>query len=133
METQVIQIYLTVRGGIDAINWYESTWAAKQIMLQMAEDETRVMHATLEVFGGHIMLSDEFPEFENYVTAPPSNGGTSVTVHINFGSREALDAAAKAALDGGAKITMPAAEMPWGAYYGRLVDPFGHSWSFAAE
>ena len=133
METQGIQVYLTVRGGIEAINWYESTWDAKQIMLQMADDETRVLHATLEVFGGQIMLSDEFSEFEKYVTAPPTNGGTSVTVHIYFETREALDAAEKAAKDGRAKITMPAAVMPWGAYYGRLVDPFGHSWSFAAE
>jgi len=133
MDAQVIQIYLTVRGGVEAIKWYESTWGAKQIMLQMADDETRVLHATLEVFGGHIMLSDEFPEFEKYVTAPPTNGGTSVTVHINFARREALNQAEAAAKDAGAKITMPAADMPWGAYYGRLVDPFGHSWSFAAE
>jgi len=133
MGAQVIQVYLTVRGGMNAIKWYETTWGAKQISLQMADDETRVLHATLEMFDGYIMLSDEFPEFQTYVKAPPSNNGTSVTIHITFSSREAVDQAQKAAEDAGAQITMPAAQMPWGAYYGRIVDPFGHSWSFSAE
>ena len=101
--------------------------------MQMAEDGKRVLHATLSIFGGYIMLSDEFPEFESYVTAPPTKAATTVTVHVNRASRAALDAAMAAAKTNGANITMPAADMPWGAYFGRLVDPFGHSWSFAAE
>ncbi len=130
---QPIQIYLTVRGGLEAIAWYEKTWTAECTFKQMADDGKRLLHASLAVFGGTIMFSDEFPEFESYVTAPPSRDGTTVTVHINLPTREDVDAAFAAAKDHGAKITMPAAKMPWGAYYGRLVDPFGHSWSFAAE
>jgi PhnB protein len=133
MTTQTIQIYLTVRGGLNAVAWYEKTWNAKQEMLHMADDGKRVLHATLSIFGGHIMLSDEFPDFETYVTAPPTKDATTVTIHINPENREALDQAMQSAQDNGARITMPAADMPWGAYYGRLVDPFGHSWSFAAE
>jgi PhnB protein len=133
MTQPTVQIYLTVRGGLDAVTWYEKTWNAKQEMLQMADDGKRVLHATLSIFGGHIMLSDEFPEFETYVTAPPTKDGTTVTIHINPESRDAMDKAMQSAAANGAKITMPADVMPWGAYYGRLVDPFGHSWSFAVE
>ncbi len=133
MSQPPIQTYLTAHGGLDAVAWYEKTWDAKQEMLQMAEDGKRILHTTLAIFDGHVMLSDEFPEFEKYVTAPPSNDGTSVTVHVNFPSREALNKAAKTAKDSDANITMPADVMPWGAYYARLIDPFGHSWSFAAE
>jgi uncharacterized glyoxalase superfamily protein PhnB len=25
------------------------------------------------------------------------------------------------------------ADMFWGAYYGRLIDPFGHSWSMGSQ
>jgi PhnB protein len=133
MTQPTVQIYLTVRGGLDAVAWYEKAWNATQEMLQMADDGKRVLHATLAVFGGHIMLSDEFPEFETYVTAPPTKDATTVTVHINTKTRDAMDQAMQAAAENGARLTMPAAVMPWGAYYGRLVDPFGHSWSFAAE
>lgn len=128
-----IQIYLTLRDGQNAIEWYVKNWKAEERAKQMADDNKRVLHATLGVFGGEIMLSDEFPEHDDYVASPASKGGTTVTVHINMPDRAALDQAISSAADGGAKITMPAAEMFWGAYYGRLVDPFGHSWSFAAE
>ena len=133
MAKNSVQIYLTIRDGVAAVDWYQKTWGATQEMLQMADDEKRVLHATLAIFGGHVMLSDEFPEFESYVTAPPSKDGTTVTIHINLPDRDAVNKAFADAKAGGAKITMPAAKMPWGAYYGRLVDPFGHSWSFAAE
>ncbi len=133
MTQSPVQVYLTVRNGLDAIAWYEKTFGATQDMLQMADDEKRVLHATLALFGGHVMLSDEFPEFESYVVAPPSKNGTTVTVHINLADRDTVDKTFADAAASGAKITMPAAEMFWGAYYGRLVDPFGHSWSFAAE
>ena len=33
------------------------------------------------------------------------------------------------AVQAGAKVTMPLADMFWGDRYGRLVDPFGHQWS----
>lgn len=128
-----IQTYLTVRGGPKAVSWYCDTWDAKETRKQMAEDGKRLLHATLEVFGGEIMLSDEFPEHDDYVASPASKEGTTVTVHINMADRNTLDQAMSAAADAGAKITMPADEMFWGAYYGRLIDPFGHSWSFGAD
>lgn len=133
MTHSPVQIYLTLRDGLAAIDWYTKTWGATQEMLQMADDKKRVLHATLAIFGGHVMLSDEFSEFETYVRAPVSKDVTTVTVHINLANQRAVAAAFKSAKDAGAKITMPAAKMPWGSYYGRLVDPFGHSWSFAAE
>jgi len=128
-----IQIYLTVKDGLAAIAWYRKTWGATQEMLQMADDTKRVLHATLAIFGGQVMLSDEFPEYETYVTAPNTKGATTATVHVNLPSQSEIDAAFSAAAENGATISMPAAKMPWGAYYGRLVDPFGHSWSFASE
>jgi predicted lactoylglutathione lyase len=29
----------------------------------------------------------------------------------------------------GAKVTLPLANQFWGARYGQIVDPFGHSWA----
>jgi PhnB protein len=128
-----IQNYLTVRGGADALDWYVKTWNAEEQFRQMAADNKRILHANLAVFGGQIMLSDEFPEHESYVAAPESKDGTTVTIHINMSERATLDQVMSAAADNGANITMAASEMPWGAYYGRLIDPFGHAWSFASD
>jgi PhnB protein len=33
----------------------------------------------------------------------------------------------------GAKVEMPLDDMFWGDRYGKLVDPFGHSWSLATH
>ena len=89
------------------------------------------MHATLSLFGYHMMLADEFPEMDPDTRAPGADK-TTVTIHVNLADETTLDTVLAQAKDAGATITMPAQNMPWGAYYGRLVDPFGHSWSFAS-
>jgi hypothetical protein len=33
----------------------------------------------------------------------------------------------------GAQVGMPLADAFWGARYGRLIDPVGHSWSLATQ
>lgn len=131
--TTPLQVYLTVRGGAEAIAFYQNAFGATVDMKEMAEDGSRILHATLAVFGHHIMLSDEFPEHDNNVVAPASAGATTVTVHVNLASSAAIDEVMARAANAGARITMPGAKMFWGAYYGRLIDPMGHSWSFAAE
>src|SRR3954471_6210354 len=128
-----IQIYLTVKGGDAASKFYQQAFGAKETQRQLAEDKKRLMHCDLAVFGGSIMLSDEFPEMGHADTlSPVTRGGASATIHVNLKKAPEIDRVMNAAAKAGAKITMPAADMFWGARYGRLVDPFGHSWSFGA-
>jgi uncharacterized glyoxalase superfamily protein PhnB len=56
--------------------------------------------------------------------------GTPVTIHLYV---EDVDAFARRAVDAGAKIAMPIADMFWGDRYGVLEDPFGHRWSVATH
>src|ERR1700694_1262361 len=44
---------------------------------------------------------------------------------------ENCDAAVQRAADAGATVTMAPWDALWGARYGRIIDPFGHSWRFA--
>ena len=44
-----------------------------------------------------------------------------------------IDAAFKRAVDAGAKADMPPMDMFWGDRYGRLTDPYGHTWSLATH
>ena len=131
--TTPFQVYLTVKGGTEAIAFYAKAFGAKEEMKQMGEDGTRVQHATLAMLGHHVMLSDEFPEFSGDTSAPPTAGSTTVTVHVNLKDAETIDTVIASAEAAGAKVTMPAQKMFWGAYYGRIVDPFGHAWSFASD
>ena len=123
-----ISPYLTVRGGLEAIAFYKKAFGAVRTMLMMADDKKRVMHATLTIGGGTLMLSDTFDEYaEMSGTKPPTEaGGASVTVHVEVPD---ADKVWNKAVKAGATVVMPLADQFWGARYGKLADPFGHSWS----
>lgn len=123
--------YLTVRGGKAAIDFYKKAFGAKVAMLMMADDKRRVMHATLLLNGGTLMLSDAFDEFGDHggTKPPPEAGGASVTVHLEV---QDVDKAWKKAVKAGGAVIMPLADMFWGDRFGKLRDPFGHVWSLAA-
>ena len=44
---------------------------------------------------------------------------------------EDVDAAFAKAVEAGATVTMPLADMFWGDRYGTFTDPFGHKWAMA--
>jgi uncharacterized glyoxalase superfamily protein PhnB len=53
-----------------------------------------------------------------------------VTLHINVPD---VDATYRQAVAAGATGVMEPADMFWGDRYGRLMDPFGHSWALATH
>ena len=124
-----IEVYLTVKGGDKASKFYQKAFGAKETFRQLAEDGKRLMHCNLSMFGGQIMLADEFG---NDTRSPKTRGGASVTVHINLAKAGEVNRVMTKAKKAGAKITIPAGDMPWGMRYGRILDPLGHSWSFGA-
>ena len=63
-------------------------------------------------------------------TAPQSLGGTTAGLFIYV---ENVDTAFNQAVSAGAQVEMPLADMFWGDRYGKLKDPFGHSWSMATH
>jgi PhnB protein len=118
--------YLTVEGGLKAIDFYEKAFGAKVVAKQLADDGKRVMHADLEINGGHVYLSDDFHTGAGGTKAPTALGGTGVTIHLESPDAEKLW---KSAVKAGAIEVMPLKKQFWGSLYGRLSDPFGHSWS----
>ena len=131
-EIPAIQVHLCVKRGREAIGWYERAFGAVETFEQMADDGERVLHANLSVFGGEIMLHDEFPELQDDVLSPESRGGAGMTVTINLASPIDVDRAVRKAVAQGAVVTMAVADQFWGARYGRIRDPFGHVWAFSA-
>jgi PhnB protein len=113
--------YLTVKGGKEAVAFYESAFNAVALFCNMAQDGKRVMHAHLSINGGSLMLSDDFPEFTGGMKPP-----ASVTLHLQV---EDADAWWDRAVGAGCTVKMPLDDQFWGDRYGQLQDPFGHSWS----
>ena len=76
-------------------------------------------------------MNDDFPEASGGKSnSPKALKGTPVTFHRYVVD---CDAAIKRALDAGAKVMMPAADMFWSDRYGIVTDPFGHNWAFATH
>jgi PhnB protein len=121
--------HLVVGGANKAIEFYKKAFGAEEVMRMPAEDGERLMHAHLKVDGTELFLVDDFPEYHNGKSSDPLKlGGCSVTFHQYVPDADAAIAKAAAA---GATVTMPAQDMFWGDRYGQVVDPFGHTWSFA--
>jgi PhnB protein len=75
-----------------------------------------------------LMLADEMPGGK--CRSPQATGGTAVDLFMYV---EDVDRVFKQAIAAGARVEMPVADMFWGDRYGRLTDPFGHSWSLATH
>ena len=127
-----IQPHICVKGGLEAIAFYETALGATNTFHQLAEDGRRVMHANLSIYGGEVMMHDEFPEFDMSVSSPASTGGASVAININLTAPAEVDAAYSKAVDAGAASLMEPQDTFWGARYARITDPFGHVWAFNA-
>jgi len=108
--------------GVDAASaFYQKAFAAQEVMRMPAEDGKRVMHCHLVVNGGHLMMSDSFPEYGH-----PAQTPAAVTLHLQVDDADAWWERAVAA---GCEVTMPLDNQFWGDRYGQLKDPFGFSWS----
>jgi predicted lactoylglutathione lyase len=66
---------------------------------------------------------------DSCVEDAPGWGG--VTLAVNFGSREEVDAVTEEARAAGARIGREPAETFWGGYSAVFVDPDGHPWEVA--
>lgn len=117
--------YLTVDNGDAAIKFYEAAFGAT-CDNRMPSEDGRVMHASLKVNGGYVMLSDDLMDGGGGTRAPAKAGTSTVTIHLEF---EKTQAPWDRAVDAGAEIIMPLEDQSWGASYGKLRDPFGHVWS----
>ena len=119
--------HLTIpsRGGQAAIEFYTRAFGAEELRRHMDDDGERLMHATLRINGGTVMLNDEFPEYNGEQDIAPKG----VTVHLQVD--DADEWWNRAILAGGVPL-YPIADQFWGDRYGQLRDPFGHTWSIGS-
>ena len=119
--------YLTVDNGAEALRFYQRAFNAKEVE-RMEGPQGKIAHAELKIGDSRVMIADEMPGMGN--RSPKALGGSSSGIFLYV---EDVDAAFKRAVAAGAKADQQPTDMFWGDRYGKLTDPFGHSWSLATH
>ena len=119
--------YLTVNDAARAIDFYKRAFGAHEVM-RMDGPNGKIGHAELKIGDSIVMLGDEMPGMGT--RSPLALGGTAAGVMLYV---ENADTVFNQAVSAGAQVESPLADMFWGDRYGRLKDPFGHSWSVATH
>ncbi len=136
MAINQLNPYLNFDGTAEkAIKLYERALGATTEHLQRFSDipgakpdpqnGQRVMHATLDIGGGMLMISDTQPGMA-------CAAGNNVHVCLDFSEPDEM-AAKFDALAAGGKVIMPLQDTFWGARFGMLTDVFGINWMFNAQ
>ena len=121
--------YLCVSNAAGAIDFYTRAFGAREINRMPAPDG-RIMHAHLELNGGAMFLSDDFPEMsEGKNRTPESMGGCPATMHLCVRD---VDQVVEQAQRAGATVAMPPTDMFWGDRFAKVKDPYGYAWSITA-
>jgi PhnB protein len=122
--------YLCVRGGAEAIRFYEKAFGAREIA-RIQSPDGRIRHAEIEIGDSRILLSDEFPEMpEALIASPAALRGSTVCLQVYVADVDALFARAVKA---GAKVRRELRDMFFGDRSGAVEDPYGHVWSLSTR
>jgi PhnB protein len=119
--------YLTLNDAARALEFYKRAFGAQEVV-RMDGPNGKIGHAEIKIGDSIVMLGDEMPGM--VTRSPQSLGGTTSGVMLYV---ENADTVFNQAVAAGAQVESPLADMFWGDRYGRLKDPFGHSWSIATH
>lgn len=137
MSIKSLNPYLMFDGTAEkAIAFYERALGAKSEGPPMRfgdipgdnpapENKDRIIHATLRVGGGVVMISDTMP-------GTPASKTSNTEVCLHFDDVADMARAFDALAEGG-KVTMPLQDTFWGARFGTLTDAFGIQWMFNCQ
>ena len=122
---EAFEFYRSVFGGEFEML---STFAEMPPDVSVPEDERdNVMHVSFPI-GSSVLMGSDMPS----TFGPPTEIGTNFSITYSCPSREETDALFAKISEGGV-VTMPLADMFWGAYFGACTDKFGINWQFDCE
>jgi PhnB protein len=116
---------LTFDDAALAISWYQAALEAEELSRHTAPNR-KVLHAELRIGTSRIMVCDALEPNET----PQELGGSPVSFWVYVDNADALFSQAIAA---GAHAQAPMSDHFWGDRCGRILDPFGYSWSIASR
>jgi PhnB protein len=120
--------HIVVNDARKAAEFYRKAFGAEIRGIAEGPDG-HVMHAEVKIGDSILMLNDELPDW--HALSPTSTkSDTCVTLHLYVNDADKAFASAQAA---GAVVTVPLQDQFWGDRYGKVKDPFGHTWSIATH
>ena len=121
--------HLVVRGAADAIEFYKKAFGAEEIMRMPGPDGKTIMHAEIKIGDSMLMVVDEMPMMDKWVS-PAKLSGTTVALALYV---EDTDKMYQRAIDAGATESMKPMDAFWGDRYSKVTDPFGHEWEICTH
>ncbi|WP_186177853.1 VOC family protein [Burkholderia gladioli] len=119
--------HLICNGAADAIAFYGAAFGATELT-RLPGPDGKLMHAAVRIGDSTLMLVDEMAGCG--ALGPRALKGSPAILHLYVADADAVVARA---VEAGAKLIMPPADMFWGDRYGQVEDPFGHRWSVATH
>jgi PhnB protein len=119
---EAFEFYRSVFGGdFTGIMHYGDNPGAMEAMSIPAGQENLIMHISLPIMDGHLLMASDMTEAIN------SGNNFSITIEPSSKeqTRELFDA-----LAAGGKIEIDLHETFWGSYHGNCRDKYGISWMF---
>jgi PhnB protein len=86
-------------------------------------DKKLILHAELEILGGHVLMATDAPESMGFKL----HTGNNMHINVEPATREETERLFNELSEGG-EIEMPLADMFFGAYYGSFTDKYGIKW-----
>ena len=132
-----VDTYLNFQGQAEeAFTSYAKTFGTEITMLSRYSDmpamgpgelpageRDLVMHAELPIMAGHVLMATDMLRSAGQETRI----GNNTTLCLDVDSREEADRLYAALSEAGSEGS-PMADMPWGAYWGVVLDRFGIRW-----
>jgi uncharacterized glyoxalase superfamily protein PhnB len=111
---------MTIDGASEAIEFYKKAFGAVERDRAVDPSGKKIWHASIRIGDSTVFLNDPFPEMGSVATT------SSLWIYT-----DGVDAAFKRAVDAGAQVRMPVADMFWGDRMGALMDRWGNRWTLA--
>jgi PhnB protein len=119
---------LTLREAARAIDFYKQAFGAQELMRMPAPDGKSIWHAEIRIGDSVVYVGDEMPQSPTAAPSPTHKPTCIVQLYVPD-----CDAVFQAAVQAGARVAMPLADMFWGDRYGVVTDPFGQVWGIATR
>jgi PhnB protein len=128
-----VSTYLNFQGQAEeALAFYARAFGTEVTMLSRFSDmpgelpageRNLVMHAELPILGGHVLMATDMLRSMGQQTRV----GNNTTLCLDVDSREEADRLYGTLSEGGSEGS-PMADMPWGSYWGVILDRYGIRW-----
>lgn len=113
---------LSIDGAERAIEFYKKAFGAEELDRAPDPSGQKIWHAAIRIGDSIVFVNDVFPDMGG------SQSQSSMWLYVPD-----ADAAFKRAVDAGATVRMPPADMFWGDRMAAVSDPFGQKWTIATH